>query len=175
MDQPPPERKSVFTTPWFQVFAELTADASKPHYVIQGKDSVAIVATTPGNTILLVRQYRPAVAAVTLELPAGHIEPGETPEQAARRELLEETGYTAETFTPLATFSPSVARFTNRIYCFFAGQAHRAAGPIPEAEAGISLVLYERGVRGLLDEQKFYSAPSCAALYVAALRGHLPI
>ena len=173
MKKPQAERKSVLATPWFQVFAEQPLEGGQPHYVIQGKDFVVIVAVTRDNRILLVRQYRPAVAAVTLELPAGHIEPDETPEQAARRELLEETGYEANTFTALATLSPSVARFTNRMYCFFADGAHPATGPTPKGEAGVSLVLYDRGVQGLMDDKEFYSAPSCAALYLAALRGHL--
>ena len=66
-------------------------------------DFVVIVAVTRQDQILLVRQFRPAAAAVTLELPAGHVDPGETPEQAARRELLEETGYEADTFKLLAS------------------------------------------------------------------------
>jgi 8-oxo-dGTP pyrophosphatase MutT (NUDIX family) len=168
------ERKSVFTTPWFQIFAEQSPEGGQPHYVIQGQDFVVIVAVTTQTRILLVRQYRPPVAAVTLELPAGHVEQGETPEQAARRELLEETGHEADCFKLLATLSPSVARFTNRMYCFFAGDARPAIGARPQGEAGVSLVLYDRGVRALIDEKEFYSAPSCAALYLAALRGHLP-
>jgi ADP-ribose pyrophosphatase len=174
MHKPPEDRQAVFTTPWFKVFAKPALGGGQPHYVIQGIDVVIIVAATADNRILLVRQYRAAVAAVTLELPAGHIESGETPEQAARRELLEETGYTADTFAALVTLSPSVARYTNRMYCFFAGKARPAHGPIPQGESGVSLVLYEGGVRGLMDDPEFYSAPSCAALYLAALRGYLP-
>jgi mutator protein MutT len=140
MNKPQGDRKSVFATPWFQIFAEQPPDGGQPHYVIQGKDFVVIVAVTRQNRILLVRQFRPAVAAVTLELPAGHIEPGETPEQAARRELLEETGHEADTFKLLANLSPSVARFTNRMWCFFAADARPAAGAEVQAEAGVSLV-----------------------------------
>jgi len=169
------DRKSVFTTPWFQIFAEQSPKGGQPHYVIQGKDFVVIVAVTRQNQILLVRQYRPPVAAVTLELPAGHIDPGETPEQAARRELLEETGHEADNFKLLADLSPSVARFTNRMYCFFAADARPVIGAKPQGEAGVSLVLYDRGVRALIDEKDFYSAPSCVALYLAALRGDLPM
>ena len=168
------ERTSVFTTPWFRIFAEQPPAGGQPHYVIEGKDFVVIVAVTRDNRILLVRQYRPPVAEVTLELPAGHIEPGETPEQAARRELREETGHEADNFKLLASLSPSVARYTNRMYCFFAADARPVINPTPEGEP-VSLVFYDRGARALIDDKEFYSAPSCAARYQAAQRGDLPM
>jgi ADP-ribose pyrophosphatase len=90
------ERKTVFATPWFQVLAAPAPDEGQPRYVIQGADFVVIVAVTKRGQMLLVRQFRVAAAALTLELPAGHFELGEAPEQAARRELLEETGYEAD-------------------------------------------------------------------------------
>jgi ADP-ribose pyrophosphatase len=173
MNTPSRDRETVFTTPWFQILTEPASDGGQPHYVIQGTDFVVIVAVTAQERILLVRQFRVAVAAETLELPAGHIDPGETPEQAARRELLEETGYTADTFQLLATVSPSVARFTNHMWCFLARDARPAAGAEVQREAGVDLVLYDRGVRGLIDEKEFYSAPACAALLYAVLRGGL--
>ena len=173
MDQPSRNRKTVFTTPWFQVLAEPAPGGGQPHYVIQGLDFVVIVAVTPQGQILLVRQFRVAAGAVTLELPAGHIDPGETPEQAARRELLEETGYAADTFKLMANLSPSVARFTNRMWCFLAPDARPAAGAEAQREAGVDLILYDGGIRALIEEREFYSAPSCAALLYAVLRGGL--
>jgi len=166
-------REIVFATPWFQILSETPPGGREPHYAIRGKDFVVIVAVTRENQILLVRQFRPAVRAVTLELPAGHIDPGETPEEAARRELIEETGFTAKAFKLLANLSPSVARFTNRMWCFFAANAEQAVGVEAQREAGVDLVLYDRGVRGLMDDKEFYSAPSCVALYLAALRGEV--
>lgn len=171
--QPKKNRETVFATPFFQILAEPARGGGEPHYIIQATDFVVVVAVNQRGQILLVRQYRPAAAAVTLELPAGHVDPGETPEQAARRELLEETGYEADTFKLLRTLSPSVARFTNRMWCFFAANARPAAGAEAQRETGVDLVLYDRGARALIDEREFYSAPSCAALMLAALRGEL--
>jgi 8-oxo-dGTP pyrophosphatase MutT (NUDIX family) len=59
--------------------------------VVEHADAVAVVVTR-GHSVLGVRQYRPAVAHDTWEIPAGLVDPGEAPEQAAARELAEETG-----------------------------------------------------------------------------------
>ena len=59
------------------------------------------------------------------------------------------------------------------MWCFFAADARPAIGAEAQREAGVDLVLYERGVRALIEEKEFYSAPSCAALLLAALRGEL--
>lgn len=173
MNEPLQERKTVFATPWFQVLAAPAPDEGQPRYVIQGADFVVIVAVTKRGQMLLARQFRVAAAALSLELPAGHFELGEAPEQAARRELLEETGYEADTFKLLVGLSPSVARFTNRMWCFPAANSRPATGAETGREAGADLILYERGVRPLIEEKEFYSAPSCAALLLATLRGGL--
>ncbi|MBI5100648.1 MAG: NUDIX hydrolase [Nitrospirae bacterium] len=56
---------------------------------------VVIVPFTGDGSVILIRQFRPAVDAYVIELPAGLVDPGEKPEDAARRELIEETGYRA--------------------------------------------------------------------------------
>jgi ADP-ribose pyrophosphatase YjhB (NUDIX family) len=171
MHQPKREGEVVFQTPWFEVLSRRIPGSDRPHYSIHASDFVAIVAVTPAGELLMVRQFRPTVGAHTLELPAGHVEPGETPEIAARKELVEETGYEAEQFELIATLSPSTARFTNRMWCFFAANARRRTDA--QIEDGMEPVLYGKGLAALLNEKEFYSSGSCAALFAAIIRGKL--
>lgn len=172
MHSPNPQRKEVFATPWFQVL-ESASGGKFPNFSIQSPEFVCIVAMTARNELLLVRQFRHAVGAVTLELPAGHVEKDETPEQAARKELLEETGHVADTFELIASLSPSPARFMNRIWCYFATDAR----PLPggQIEAGLSCTPYIKGLGALLREPDFYSSGSWAALMAAVAKGKLKI
>ena len=163
----------MFRTPWFEVFSRPLPGSDQPQYSIHAPDFAAVVAVTSRGELLLVRQFRAAVQATTLELPSGHVDQGETPEAAARKELLEETGYEADTFELMAVLSPSTARFTNRLWCFFAANARPRPGAC--LEAGMDPVLYRRGAAALLDEEQFYSAGSSATLFAALARGRLPL
>jgi 8-oxo-dGTP pyrophosphatase MutT (NUDIX family) len=170
-----PAEEVVLNTKWFQIVARHPPAYSEPHYSIRTRDYVAVVAVSPKGELLLVRQFRPAVWATTLELPSGHVEPGQTPEEAARAELLEETGHEAERFELLGDFSPDTGRLGNRMWCFFAGDAVPTRNPAHQAEPGIDFVLHQGSLRELLREDGFYSALNCAALFAAVLQGKLQI
>ncbi|MBI3850095.1 MAG: NUDIX hydrolase [Verrucomicrobia bacterium] len=143
---------------------------AEPHYSIRTKDYVVVVALDMEGRFLLVRQLRPAVDGHTLEIPGGHVEPEETPEDAARKELLEETGHVADQFELLANLSPDTGRLGNRIWCFFAGDARPVRASQPWGEAGVDCIRFEGGVRALLAEKEFCSALHWGAL-LAAVRG----
>jgi len=68
-------------------------------------DFVATVAMTGDGRLVLIRQYKHGVGETTLTLPGGMVERNEPPQQAARRELLEETGYEARHWAPLGSFT----------------------------------------------------------------------
>jgi 8-oxo-dGTP pyrophosphatase MutT (NUDIX family) len=66
------------------------------YFVRETRGFAIVAAITPERRIVLVRQYKHGIGRITLELPAGTIDPGETPEACAIRELAEETGYTGD-------------------------------------------------------------------------------
>ncbi|MCJ7531963.1 MAG: NUDIX hydrolase [Anaerolineales bacterium] len=74
---------------------------------------------------MLVKQFRPALNKITLELPSGAIDSGETPSDAALRELYEETGYTCQNIVPLGKGKIMLNRLNAEEYTFFAPNAVR--------------------------------------------------
>jgi 8-oxo-dGTP pyrophosphatase MutT (NUDIX family) len=96
-------------------------------FVLQGRDWCNVVAVTPDDEVVLVWQYRFGTDALSLEIPGGVVDPGESPLESARRELREETGYEAETLEPLVVVEPNPAIQNNRCHTFLARGA-RASG-----------------------------------------------
>jgi len=98
-----------------------------PFHQIRAGDWVNVIPVTGDGRLVLVRQYRHGCQQLTLEIPGGMIDPGETPEAAAARELLEETGYRSDRLESLGWLSPNPALFDNRLHVFLAPGAERVA------------------------------------------------
>ena len=96
-----------------------------PYYVIESQDSVHIVVLNDQGEVLLTWQYRHGAQLMSLEFPCGGVEPGETPESAMKRELLEETGYSVRQIFPMGSFYANPARQTNRVHTFLGLGAYR--------------------------------------------------
>lgn len=90
------------------------------YYILEYPTWVNVIATTADGRFVMVRQYRHGLGIVETELCAGVAEPGEEPEAAARRELLEETGYSGGRWSLLTVLSPNPSSNTNLNYCFVA-------------------------------------------------------
>jgi ADP-ribose pyrophosphatase len=89
-------------------------------HLLEYDDEIMIFALTKKQEVVLIKQYHHGVQQAILELPGGSVDGGETPLEAAKRELMEETGYTSDIFIEVGHGSPNPAIYTNRIYSFLA-------------------------------------------------------
>lgn len=136
----------VLDDPWLKVRADAceTADGASvdPFYVIETADVACGVVLTCDHDIVLVRQYRHGFAGVTLEPPAGRIDPGEDPVAAMQRELLEETGYAGTSARLLRSWSPNTLRYANRMHVVVIRDAVRREAPKDDPLERIETVLW---------------------------------
>ena len=102
--------------------------------IVEHAPGAAVVAVDTDDWVLLVRQHRPAVDANLLELPAGLVDPGEQPIESARRELAEETGFTADHLAPLVRCYTSPGFSTELIHIFVATGLHEGTATHDEEE-----------------------------------------
>ena len=92
----------------------------KKREIVEHNGAVGIIAITPENKVVLVKQYRKAIEKELWEIPAGKIEPGENPKESAMRELKEETGYSAQSMKLLHKFYTSAGFSNQKIYIYLA-------------------------------------------------------
>jgi 8-oxo-dGTP pyrophosphatase MutT (NUDIX family) len=137
-------RRVTKVSPWMDVIARdvefAPGEPLQTYHAVGQPDYLAIVARIPDGRIPIVRQYRPAIESFTWELPAGLVDPGETPEESCRRELMEETGYPTLAIHPLGTAAACTGRMSNRIHSFFVETGERAAAFKPEPGLTVKLV-----------------------------------
>ncbi len=110
-------------------------------YVIETGDWVNVIPVTRDQKVVMVRQYRHGLEKVTLEIPGGMVDPGDTPEGAACRELLEETGFQASEWKKIGEVSPNPAIFNNRCHTFLARNLRKSGDPSPDQTEDIEVVL----------------------------------
>lgn len=115
-------RKEVFKTPVFTVTERTSAspDGTEGVYIVNEAPDWVIVIPDDGENFLMVRQWRHGEKSLSIEFPGGVIDKGEVPLEAAKRELLEETGATAKKMTFLGSMNPNPALFANHVHVFLA-------------------------------------------------------
>ena len=116
-----------------------------PYYVIERPDAAIVFPLTGTGEVVLVRQYRPAINRVELGLPAGLVEEGEDPGKAARRELLEETGYAGGEWEPLGAVASSPSLKDNWAHLYLARGVERTSVPQPDEYERVEVVLVPLG------------------------------
>jgi ADP-ribose pyrophosphatase len=131
--------------------------------VLRRPDSVSIVAVD-GGLIVVVRQTRAGAGERTLELPAGSVEGGETPEECAARELVEECGLRAGSWRELGSFWAAPDYSTEYVHAFEAREL--ADVGIGEREEGDDLVMERLPLRGVLAELSDANSLAALALWL---------
>ena len=110
-----------------------------PYHVVEVADWVNVVAISDAGNVILVEQYRHAVRRTMLEIPAGHVDPKEDREAAARRELLEETGYGDGAWHALGALHPVASRFANQVHSYLALGVRKIAEPLQEESENLNI------------------------------------
>ena len=132
----------------YRVFNLRTDHACSPRtnrthdfFILESSPWVNVIPLTRKDEVVLVQQYRHGTRSVTLEIPGGLIEPNDSPEEAARRELLEETGYRDELLISLGAVYPNPAIQNNLCHTYLARNVYPAGKQNQDEREDIEVVI----------------------------------
>lgn len=169
-------RHIVSRPPWMSVrhdVVQLPDGRINPEfYVLEYPDWVNVIAITDDGLFVMERQYRHGLGKTCVEICAGVMEEGETPEQAARRELEEETGYTGGHWMHLMSISGNASTTDNLTHCFLAKGVRPSGSRHLDATEDIDVELMTRGeVLDLLMRDEVKQSLMAAPLWRAIATG----
>ncbi len=164
------ESEYLFRRPWLTARRDrvrLPSGVEVPEfYVLEYPEFCNVIAITREGKFLIELQYRHAAGFTGYEIPAGCVEEGETPLQAAQRELYEETGYGGGTWTPFMTVYQNPSSCNNQAHTFLAVGVEKISTQHLEASEDIRVVLMDPDeVFERLQNQEFHQALMTAPLW----------
>ena len=141
-------------------------------YTVKIQDASLIVALTQENKILLKTEYRYACQENVIECPAGMIDNDEFPEVAAKRELLEETGYSTDDWTYLGATWESTSKLTNNMHLFLARNCIKINSQLLDKNEHLEVfeIDFEEAVKLVMSGKINANSSAHAILKVAELR-----
>ncbi len=152
----------LVTTPIFGLSRHRSRHASRgtrDFYVLDAPTWVNVIPLTADGRIVFIRQWRHGISDLTLEIPGGMVEPGESPKAAARREMREECGHDSKRIVALGRVHPNPAIQPNWCYTFLALDARAAGALEPEPDEEIEVVMVaEKQVGNLIATGKITHA-----------------
>ncbi len=164
--------KTIIQDPWINLTADDCRMANgtmiAPFYVNHIPDFVVVIAVTDDGQIPMIYQYRHGLREVIPEIPAGCVEVGEDFEAAAKRELLEETGYQADDLQFLFKIAPNASCLTNYAWCYLAQHAKKTSCQKLDTTEEIEVELMSiPKVKEMLQTGQILQSVHAAALYRA--------
>jgi ADP-ribose pyrophosphatase len=136
---------------------------------IDHPEAAAVVPFVADDEILMVKQHRYALGKETLEIPAGKLDPGETPEACVRRELLEETGYEAGELTFLYTYAPAIGYSNERIHLYSARRLRKTRKKVDEREISSVKTYSLRRLRKMMKKGLLVDGKTLLAFFFAGI------
>lgn len=181
----PPKPWEILSSVWdksYRVFSLRTDRARSPRtggdhdfFVLESADWVNVIPLTPEQEVVMIRQYRHGTRDITLEIPGGIVEPGDSPEEAARKELAEETGYMDRGMTYLGYVHPNPAILNNRCHTFLARDVFRNGDQEQDDKEDIEVLLRPLDdIPRLIRENRITHALVLAAFYRYYMEHKLP-
>ncbi len=143
---------------------ELPNGARSKREVVEHADSVAIVPVLDDGRIVLIRQFRLPAEGVLLEIPAGVVDPGESPEECARRELAEEIGYAPGRLEPLFSMYLAPGYCSELIHLFVASELKPAHSTADADEFIEPAIMTPEEARRLIDDGSIRDAKTIAGV-----------
>lgn len=137
-----------------------------PYFVVELPESATAMAVTADNQIVLVKQYRHPVQQYSIELPGGFIDANENPEDAIKRELLEETGYAFEEVYYLGTTAANPGVLNNFTKLFLATGGRKVKAQELDANEEIDIMLKPiEEVKQMLSNSEFIQSMHALCLF----------
>lgn len=160
----------LFRRPWLTVrrdCVELPDGRQNPEfYVLEYPDWVNVIAITEDGKFVMERQYRHGLGKTCFEIPAGVIEEGEDPLDAAKRELMEETGYGEGKWRKIMTVSGNSSTTDNLSHCYVAEGVRKISGQHLDSTEDLEIVLLDTAqVKGLMVNDQIKQALMAAPLW----------
>lgn len=168
----------IFRRPWLTVRhdkVKLPDGRINPEfYVLEYPDWVNVIAITEDRHIVMERQYRQGLGKTCYEIPAGVMEKGENAEEAARRELEEETGYGGGEWKEIMLISGNCSTTSNLTHCFLATGVRKISAQHLDSTEDLSVCLLTLDqVRMLLTEDRIRQSLMAAPLWKYFAENHL--
>ncbi len=143
-------------------------------YVLESPPWVNVIPLTVQNDVVMISQYRHGIQNVTLEIPGGLVEPSDTLESAAMRELREETGYEGDELILLGKVHPNPAIQNNDCYTYLARNALRVGRQEQDDKEDIEVVLYPLSEIPRLIRENVITHSLVIAAFYRLFMEHLP-